>query len=212
MVTVSGGQVTPQRAGQATIKATWHSFNSRPTRCSPGTGFEPGPIGEPAACCSANSLQLRATASVQVAATPHHLVVMVDQQGFTTLGNCSGQYYLRQVQFRVVSQSGQTVGDVSVEEIFDSVTNNTCGNGQPQASGCAPTSGGGTFIENVSPGCGSRNGPAGCGYDSVWKWYWCNNGAQGLVALASLNAQVRKESVSINGRASAWPAGSIFNP
>lgn len=66
VATVSGGQVTPQGAGQATIKATWHAFNSMPTQCSPGSGFEPDPIGEPATCCRANSLQLRATATVQV--------------------------------------------------------------------------------------------------------------------------------------------------
>ena len=66
VATVSGGQVTPRGAGQSTIKAMWHSFNSMPTQCSPGSGFEPGPIGEPATCCRVNSLQLRATASVTV--------------------------------------------------------------------------------------------------------------------------------------------------
>jgi hypothetical protein len=34
----------------------------------------------------------------------------------------------------------------------------------------------------------------------------------GVVKLATLNAEVRKNSVTINGRPTAWPNGSAFRP
>jgi len=141
-------------------------------------------------------------------------VVLVDQQGYTTqtpTGTCATQYYIRQADFQVVSSDASghlPVGNVVVEERFDSVTTNTCGNGQPQASSCAPTDNSATFIDSISPGCGSANGPANCGYDINWKWYWCGNGQ----TLASLTAQVRRDSVTLNGRSTAWPAGTAFRP
>lgn len=158
-------------------------------------------------------------APVGVAASPDHLVVIDDRQGPTDVtndqgGRCATLYFLRQVKLQVVSQDSNgavPVGDVSVEEIFNSVTTNTCPNaGQPIASSCKSTVSGGTFIENVSPGCGSANGPANCGYDIEWKWYWCGNVNNGIVALTSFTAQVRRDSVTLNGRPTAWPAGTIF--
>jgi hypothetical protein len=142
------------------------------------------------------------TFSVRV---PDHLVVLADQQGYTTqtpTGTCATQYYIRQVQFQVVSSDATghlPVGNVVVEERFDSVTTNTCGSGQPQASSCAATINTGTFIDTISTGCGSANGPVNCGYDIAWKWYWCGNGTQGIQTLASLTAQVRRDSVTLTG-------------
>ncbi len=63
VTTVSGGQVTPQRAGQATITASWNSFNSIPTQCGPG--FGPPPI-EPTSCCGSRSSFRNASAAVRV--------------------------------------------------------------------------------------------------------------------------------------------------
>ena len=63
VATVSGGQVTPQRAGQATIMASWNSFNSVPTQCGPG--FGPPPI-EPTTCCGSRSFIRSASATVRV--------------------------------------------------------------------------------------------------------------------------------------------------
>jgi hypothetical protein len=150
---------------------------------------------------------------------PDHLVVLTDQQGFTTDlgggGTCPTSYYIRQVQFRVVSSDASgalPTGDVVVEERFGTVTTNTCGNGQPQAASCAPTVNNGTFIDSISTACGSASGPANCGYDIGWKWYWCGNGAQGIQILASLTAQVRKGSVVLNGRSANWPPGTAFRP
>jgi hypothetical protein len=53
------------------------------------------------------------------------------------------------------------------------VSNNTCGTGNHRLQD-APTitigTATGTFIDSVSTGCGSANGPAGCGYDIDWGW------------------------------------------
>ena len=62
VATVSGGQVTPQRGGQATITATWNTFNSRPVQCGPGFG----PPMEPHSCCGSTSSFRSATATVRV--------------------------------------------------------------------------------------------------------------------------------------------------
>jgi hypothetical protein len=216
VATVSGGQVTSQGAGQATITASWNAFTSVAGQCGPG--FGPPPI-EPTTCCRSASFFRSASASVQVAASPDHLVVVEEQQGFTTQlpggGTCPNPYFLRQVRFRFVSSDANgalPVGDVVVEERFDSVTTNTCGNGQPQAASCAPTVNNGTFLETISPGCGSASGPENSGYDINWKWCWCGNGTTGVQTLASLTAQVRKGSVTLNGRSTAWPAGTAFRP
>lgn len=66
VTTVSGGQVTAQGAGQATITASWNSFNSVPGQCGPG--FGPPPI-EPTSCCRSASFFRSATASVTVGTT-----------------------------------------------------------------------------------------------------------------------------------------------
>jgi len=218
VATVDGNEVTFIGAGQTTIKASWNSSVSVSTQCSGGPGFLPGPepIG-PVTCCNSNTQPRSESTSVQVAASPDHLVLLAEQQGYTRDlpdgGTCVGLYFIRQLVFQVVSQDSNgagPVGNVRVEERFDSVTTNTCLNGQPQASACTLTINKGTFIESISTGCGSQNGPVGCGYDINWRWYWCGNGSQGIVTLASLNAQVRRDSVTLNGRSSEWPSGTAF--
>ena len=126
-------------------------------------------------------------------------------------------FFLRQVQFQVVSQDSNgaaPVGNVVVRELFDSLSNNSCGNGLPMASGYAPTINNGTFLflENISPGCGSATGPANCGYDINWSWHWCGSVNSPIVKLASLNAQVRRDGVTLNGRPGPWPPGTPFRP
>jgi len=81
VATVSGGQVTSQEAGQATITASWNAFTSVPGQCGPSFGLPPI---EPTTCCRSASFFRSASASVQVAASPDHLVVVGEQQGFTT--------------------------------------------------------------------------------------------------------------------------------
>ena len=173
--------------------------------------------------CEESSETTAPTSPVHVAASPDHLKVLQDLQGFITAlpngGQCATQYWIRQINFQVVSQDSNgsgPVGNVPVEEQFATVSNNTCGNGQPQASGCAPTintgTATGTFIDSITTGCGSGNGPAGCGYDIDWGWYCCGSFSRGIVKLASLNGQVRNNSVTINGRSTAWPNGTMFRP
>lgn len=214
----SGGQVTSVGAGQTTIRANWNSSATIPQQCSGPLGPIPNPP-EPIPCCLMDIHFGSAGAAVQVAASPDHLVVVEEQQGSTTQlptgGTCPNPYFLRQVRFRVVSSDANgalPVGNVVVEERFNSVTTNTCGNGQPQAAPCTTTINNGTFIDSISTGCGSAAGQANCGYDISWKWYWCGNGTQGIQILASLTAQVRKESVTLNGRSTEWPTGTAFRP
>lgn len=213
----SGGRVTSVGPGQATIRANWQSQETEPLQCGGPYGAIPN-LPAPIPCCASFSHFGSASAPVQVAASPDHLVVVEEQQGFTTQlpsgGTCPSPYFLRQVRFRVVSSDANgalPVGNVVVEERFTTVTTNTCGNGQPQAVSCATTNNG-TFLESISTGCGSASGQANCGYDISWKWYWCGNGTTGIQTLASLTAQVRKESVSLNGRSTAWPVGTAFRP
>jgi hypothetical protein len=66
VATVSGGQVTSQGAGQATITASRISFHSMPAQC--GTGFGPPPT-EPFSCCRNTATSRSGTASVTVGAT-----------------------------------------------------------------------------------------------------------------------------------------------
>ena len=41
---------------------------------------------------------------------------------------------------------------------------------------------------------------------------WCGTVNTGIVKLASLTAQVRRDSVTVSGRSSSWPAGTVFRP
>ena len=209
----SDADVTAINTGTATVTAQWEVYSYTSIY-----NFEMGTY-----VCEESSEQITQNAPVQVAASPDHLIVLQDLQGFTTQlpngGQCAMQYFIRQINFQVVSHDSSgaaPVGNVPVEERFASVSNNTCGNGQPQASGCAPTvttgTTTGTFIETVSPGCGSGLGPPDCGYDINWGWYWCGSFSRGIVKLATLDSEVRQNSITINGRSSAWPNGTAFRP
>jgi hypothetical protein len=209
----SDADVTAVNSGTATVSARWEVYSYTSTY-----NFELGTY-----VCEESSETTAPNTPVQVAASPDHLKVLGDQQGFTTQlangGQCATQYWIRQINFQVVSQDSNgaaPVGNVPVAEQFASVTTNSCGNGQPQASGCAPTvasgTATGTFIESVSPGCGSANGSANCGYDINWGWYWCGSFSRGIVKLATLNGEVRQSSVTIKGRSTAWPNGTMFRP
>jgi hypothetical protein len=77
--------------------------------------------------CEESSEQITQNTPVQVAASPDHLVVLQDLQGFTTQlpnGNqCATQYFIRQINFQVVSHDSNgaaPVGNVPVEERFAS--------------------------------------------------------------------------------------------
>ncbi len=66
VATVSGGQVTPVAGGETTIKASWNSFSSVATQCSPGSGIlgPPDPIGT--SCCRSVTNFRSANAQVRV--------------------------------------------------------------------------------------------------------------------------------------------------
>lgn len=201
------GLATAQGQGTANIQARWLTYE--------WGSFESGNPNE----CYPRERNILAEAICDVAASPDHLVLLADVQGFTNQlpngGTFPAFYVIRQVQFQVVSQDSNgaaPVGDVVVRELFGSVSNNTCGNGQPTASGCESTTNSGTFIDSITTGCGAVNGPANCGYDINWSWHWCGRINLPIVKIASLNAQVRRESVTLNGRSQAWPVGTAFRP
>ncbi|MCA1579695.1 MAG: hypothetical protein LC794_20310 [Acidobacteria bacterium] len=201
------GLATAQGQGTANIQARWLTYE--------WGSFESGNPNE----CYPRERNILAEAICDVLASPDHLVLLADVQGYTNQlpngGTCPANYFIRQVQFRVVSQDSNgaaPVGDVVVRELFDSISTNTCGNGQPIPSGCDPTDGDGTFIDSITTGCGAVSGPANCGYDANWSWHWCGRINLPIVKLASLNAQVRRDSVTLNGRSQAWPVGTAFRP
>jgi hypothetical protein len=129
----SDADVTGVNSGTAIVTAHWDVYSYTSTY-----NFELGTD-----VCEESSETTAPTTPVQVAASPDHLKVLGDQQGFTTQlangGQCATQYWIRPVNLQVVSQDSNgapPVGNVPVEEQFASVSNNTYGNGQPQASGC----------------------------------------------------------------------------
>jgi hypothetical protein len=155
-----------------------------------------------------------------VTPVPDHLVLFNDQPGYTNqtlTGTCTTQYFLRQAGFQIVSSDStgaMNIGSVNIKENYENITTNTCGTGQPQPdSTCAPTgAGAGRFIESMSAGCGSANGPEECGYGLDWTWYWCGDSNHTQAALAALNDRVSRDSVTFCHRVDAWPAGTPFYP
>jgi hypothetical protein len=67
VASVSDGRVTPLKAGQTTIRASWASSSSVSTYCEAGPGFGPGPgpIG-PVPCCGSNTVPRSASAIIRV--------------------------------------------------------------------------------------------------------------------------------------------------
>jgi hypothetical protein len=211
VVTVSGSTATLVDAGSASITASWdasfmhtHCFFTAEGDCND------------ARCDLSQVVNPIANKGV-TAASPDHLVDLAEVMGPTNMlpdgTTCGGNYYLRQVRFQVVSNDSngdKPVGHVFEMEQFDSVTTNTCGNGQPPPTDCTSSDSNGTFIDTITVNCLGRLGPPDCGYDITYGWYWCGSGSQGIVKLASLNAEVRRDSVKLNGLATAWPQGTAF--
>ena len=230
VATVSGGLVTSVSSGQTTIRANWSANNwdyQVTSLCDPETGacggFQGGGGGDGSGQgrCTYDPVPTSDEATYTVA-PPDHLVSQTDVWGPTTqtlTGTCATAYFMRQVLFQIVTsdQTGDLFcGYVNIKENYNSVTTNTCPTGQPQAdSTCAQTNHGpGQFIETMTPGCGSANGPANCGYDINWTWYWCGDNTHSQTALATLTATVHRDDITFCGRSSlsdpAWPNGTAF--
>lgn len=109
VASVSSGQVTSIGAGQTTITATWNSYTSMPTQCSPGGGFLPGPIG---GCCGSASF-FRSASAIVSGVGGCAVPVMFRQVGNAT--NSSGNMVINYVwgssTGRVSDLSNVTIGE-----------------------------------------------------------------------------------------------------
>ena len=104
---------------------------------------------------------------------PDHLRVVLDTNG--PLVGCP-TVEGRKITFQVVDNLETPVVYARVQENFVYQTTNTCGNGQPIPSSCAPTDSGGRFTDNLTINCGGVNGPPHCGYNLTDHWEWCPSG------------------------------------
>jgi hypothetical protein len=114
-----------------------------------------------------------ADAGTKVVGPPDHLRVVVDTNG--PLQACP-TVVGRKITFQVVDNLENPETYVPVQENFVYQTTNTCGNGQPIPSSCAPTDSGGRFTDNITINCGGANGPPHCGYNLTDHWEWCPSG------------------------------------
>jgi len=118
------------------------------------------------------------TFTVQV---PDRLRVVGDT-GDGVLASCQSVHG-RRITYQIADSSAShsaITQAISVEEALDNLTTNTCGNGQPSASSCAPTDDSGQFIDQISvtPTCSSvalsncSSNPS-CGYEYTQRWSTC---------------------------------------
>ncbi|MEW5978764.1 MAG: IPT/TIG domain-containing protein [Acidobacteriota bacterium] len=140
---------------------------------------------------------------------PHHLKVEGDQ--FIGTPGCTSTL-TRLIGLQVVDSAGNPVGRVKVKEIFNNITSNTCGSGQPSPEGCANTDDNqGHFVKTFSVGCNSVRG--NCGFDLTNTWQWCPSGHP-AVNLGKFTSQIRNSSITTNGYAypNTIPAGTTIYP
>jgi len=142
---------------------------------------------------------------------PDHLLVISDTGQSLVLGNCAqGAPIVRQITFQVVDSGGNAVGVVPVKENFTSLSNNSCGNGQPQPDGCSNTDGSSSnFTDTISVRCNTTNGS--CGYTITDQWQWCPSGGAS-VTLATLNETVHVDQITVNGNTAGFAAGTAIRP
>jgi hypothetical protein len=100
----------------------------------------------------------------------------------------------RQITYQIADSSASHSAiqqAVSVAEALDSLTTNTCGNGQPSPSSCAPADDSGQFTDGISvnPSCGGGalsacSSNASCGYEYTQRWLTCY--PEAVIELASM--------------------------
>jgi hypothetical protein len=141
------------------------------------------------------------TFTVQV---PDRLRVVGDT-GDGVLASCQtvhGRRITYQIADSSASHSAITQA-ISVEEALDNLTTNTCGNGQPSASSCAPADDSGQFIDQISvaPTCSSvalsncSSNPS-CGYEYTQRWSTCF--PEAIIELMSVPGITHCNQIKIN--------------
>ncbi|MBL8152140.1 MAG: hypothetical protein JNN15_19635 [Blastocatellia bacterium] len=130
------------------------------------------------------------------ALVPHHLKVISDEHG--VVRSCQN-VTVRILTLRVVSSTNNIVGQVPVKERFTTVTQNTCGNGQPMPSVCAVTDNSlGDFTDFITTNCPINSVSGECGYDINYNWQWCPTGAT-AISIGRFNEVVRNTRTTVNG-------------
>jgi hypothetical protein len=149
--------------------------------------------------------------------TPDHVKVIRDNMGFPTSCPDTG-VYLRQILVQIVNKHNVDVtSNISVEESFTNLTENTCNNGAPTPSPCEATGGNfgaGQFLDSMAVTenlCGSGiNRNFGCGYTVTSTWSVCGGGAR--KAIWKYNGETRSNIVRVNGQAGRIADGTPLFP
>lgn len=136
---------------------------------------------------------------------PHHVRVVTDIQGPPASCPTTG-VYVRQLTVQVVNIYDGNVADFfSVSESLSSISNNSCGTGQPQGSICAPADTGGQFTDVMTVTQNVCNPPFnrndGCGYTLTSDWSWCNLlGPTTIRSIWTYNGETRSNVIRVNGQ------------
>jgi hypothetical protein len=118
----------------------------------------------------------------------------------------------RQIKMKVVDVNNFVVGLVPIKENYLSVSQNSCGNGQPQPSSCANTnSENSEFTDSITVNCNSVGGS--CGYNITYEWQWCPPG-KAAANLGRFVETVHANAITVNGvtTPSKIPAGTNIYP
>jgi len=145
---------------------------------------------------------------------PDHLLVVVDQQGAPAMCPSTG-IQLRQMQMVVVDVNGNTVpNSPSVAESQNPAQPaNSCNNGSPVPSSCAPTAANSTFIDSMSVSdnlCNSGiNRSSGCGFTVTSTWSAC--GTSGANPLWISPRTTKSNLVTVDGNSTKFTGGAVCN-
>jgi hypothetical protein len=147
----------------------------------------------------------------------NHVSVVTDNIGFPSACPSTG-VLVRQMLMQVVDSAGNPIADdTSIAEAFSSMSTNTCGNGSPEASSCAPTGNCipcnvGQFLDSLAVSgnlCNSGiSQSSGCGFSLTSTWSQCAGGTRGLWTSPRVT---RSNSISVNGSTSKYSAGTEFH-
>jgi hypothetical protein len=144
---------------------------------------------------------------------PDHVKLLVDNLGFPSACPTTG-IYVRQMKMQVVDVNGTAVTNIySIAESYQSLTTNTCGNGQPVATSCRVEDSGGQFLDTMSVSdnlCNSGiSQSSGCGYSLTSIWAVCSNGLTNT--LWTSPRITHSNSDSVNGSTSQYAVGTEFH-
>jgi hypothetical protein len=130
---------------------------------------------------------------------PDHVMVISDTNSVSSCSpNCYGSV-TRLISFQVVfADNNSDKNTVPVQETLANVSTNTCGTGQPVASGCGNASSG-QFADYYATNYSSTTTPIPhCGYTENQTYQWCP--ASGPVTIAHLsNDAIYSDYITING-------------